>query len=163
MPDAAQQMLERVRRSFDAYLNPTGDVRAEDVPIIDLGSDDRTERPATDGTTVKEPSLPQYVLERFTQSLVRFRNDLNPALFEEIPALNLSDDRDPEGLQFWGEDGGRLNRFVAGDEEDEEEEDDSSSSSSDESEHHDDDEDEEEDAGVNVKKRGKEFDLPGHV
>ena len=37
MPDAAQQMLERVRRSFDAYLNPTGDVRAEDVPFIDLG------------------------------------------------------------------------------------------------------------------------------
>ncbi|OWY48885.1 CHY zinc finger-like protein [Alternaria alternata] len=161
MPDAAQQMLERVRRSFDAYLNPTGDVRAEDVPFIDLGSDDRTERPATDGTTVKEPSLPQYVLERFTQSLVRFRNDLNPALFEEIPTLDLSEDRDPEGLQFWGEDGGRLNRFVAGDEDEDEEDDDDSSS--DESEHHDDEDDEDECVEVNVKKRGKEFDLPGHV
>jgi hypothetical protein len=97
-------------------------------------------------------------LERFTQSLVRFRNDLNPALFEEIPTLDLSEDRDPEGLQFWGEDGGRLNRFVAGDEDEDEEDDDDSSS--DESEHHD---DEDECVEVNVKKRGKEFDLPGHV
>jgi len=160
MPDAAQQMLERVRQSFDAYLNPTGDIRAEDVPFIDLSNDDRAERPATDGTTVKEPSLPQYVLERFTQSLVRFRNDLNPALFEDIPTLDLSQDRDPEGLQFWGEDGGRLNRFVAGDEDDEDDEDEESSS--DESEHHEDEDDDEDDLDV-TKKRGKEFDLPGHV
>ncbi|KAI4696232.1 uncharacterized protein J4E88_000405 [Alternaria novae-zelandiae] len=160
MPDAAQQMLERVRQSFDAYLNPTGDIRAEDVPFIDLSNDDRAERPATDGTTVKEPSLPQYVLERFTQSLVRFRNDLNPALFEEIPTLDLSQDRDPEGLQFWGEDGGRLNRFVAGDEDDEDDEEEESSS--DESEHHEDEDDDEDDLDV-TKKRGKEFDLPGHV
>jgi hypothetical protein len=157
MPDAAQQMLERVRRSFDAYLNPTGDVRAEDVPFIDLGDSDRRERPATDGTTVKEPSLPQYVLERLTQSLVRFRNDLNPGLhLEEIPTLDLAEDGDPEGLQFWGEDGGRLDRFVAGDDDDEEDE-----SSSDESEH-DDDEDDDDDYEVDPKKRGKEFDLPGH-
>ncbi|KAI4628577.1 hypothetical protein J4E83_003128 [Alternaria metachromatica] len=136
------------------------DIRAEDVPFIDLSNDDRAERPATDGTTVKEPSLPQYVLERFTQSLVRFRNDLNPALFEEIPTLDLSQDRDPEGLQFWGEDGGRLNRFVAGDEDDEDDEDEESSS--DESEHHEDEDDDEDDLDV-TKKRGKEFDLPGHV
>ena len=45
------------------------------------------------------------------------------------------------------------------DDEDDGEEDDSSS---DESENHDDEEDEEDDVGVN-KKRGKEFDLPGHV
>jgi hypothetical protein len=161
MPDAAQQMLERVRRSFDAYLNPTGDVRAEDVPFIDLAHDDRRERPATDGTTVQEPSLPQYVLERFTQSLVRFRNDLNPALFEEIPTLDLAEDKDPKGLQFWGEDGGRLDRFVAGQEDAEDE------SSSDESQH-DDEEEEEEldevDSETNVKKRNRDlFDLPGHM
>lgn len=156
MPDAAQQMLERFRRSFDAYLNPTGDVRAEDVPFIDLGDDDRRERQATDGTTVKEPSLPQYVLERFTQSLARFRNDLNPALAEDIPALDLAEDHDPEGLQFWGEDGGRLDRFVSGNQNDEEDEEESSS---DESEEEDEDEDEDE---ADDEKRGKEFDLPGH-
>ena len=44
--------------------------------------------------------------------------------------------------------------------EDEEDDDDSSS---DESEHHDDEDDEDECVEVNVKKRGKEFDLPGHV
>lgn len=160
MPDAAQQMLERVRRSFDAYLNPTGDIRAEDVPFIDLGEDDRRERQATDGTTVKEPSLPQYVLERFTQSLARFRNDLNPALAEEIPALDLSEDHDPEGLQFWGEDGGRLDRLVSGYDEDDGEEDDSSS---DESEHEDEEEDDDDDEDEkDARKGGKEFDLPGH-
>ncbi|KAF1839276.1 zf-CHY-domain-containing protein [Decorospora gaudefroyi] len=158
MPDAAQQMLERVRRSFDAYLNPTGDIRAEDVPFIDLAHDDRRERSATDGTTVQEPSLPQYVLERFTQSLLRFRNDLNPGLLEEIPTLDLSQDRDPAGLQFWGEDGERLNRFVAGDEGDEEDD-----SSSDESERDDEDEEEDDDDDTHVKKRRKEFDIPGHV
>jgi len=129
------------------------------VPIIDLGNDDRTERPATDGTTVREPSLPQYVLERFTQSLVRFRNDLNPALFEEIPTLDLAEDRDPDGLQFWGEDGGRLDRYIAGDEYD----DDDESSSDEESEHEDDYDDEDEEVELDSKKRGKEFDLPGHV
>ena len=158
MPDAAQQMLERVRRSFDAYLNPTGDVRAEDVPFIDLAHDGRRERSATDGTTVQEPSLPQYVLERFTQSLVRFRNDLNPALYEEIPNLDLSEDRNSKGWQFWGEDGERLDRLIAGREEVEEDD-----SSSDESEH-DEEDAEEDDAGANVKRRGEDlFDLPGHV
>lgn len=130
------------------------------MPIIDLGNDDRTERPATDGTTVKEPSLPQYVLERFTQSLVRFRNDLNPALFEEIPNLDLAEDHDPDGLQFWGEDGGRLDRFIAGDEYDDDEDE---SSSDEESENEHDYEDEEEEVEVDSRKRGKEFDLPGHV
>lgn len=166
MPDAAQQMLERVRRSFDTYLNPTGDIRAEDVPIIDLGDEESTERSATDGTKVKEPSLPQYVLERLTQSLVRFRNDLNPALFEDIPNLDLAEDHDPDGLEFWGEDGGRLNRFVAGDDGDDEDEDeDEEDSSSDESEHYDDEEDQEEDFDETDQKKHskKEFDLPGHV
>lgn len=164
MPDAAQQMLERVRRSFDTYLNPTGDVRAEDVPIIDLGDEERTERSATDGTKVQEPSLPQYVLERFTQSLVRFRNDLNPALFEDIPNLDLTEDHDPDGLEFWGEDGGRLNRFVTGDEDDDDE------SGSEDSEHFEDEEDdedgyeEEDDVTTGKQKRSKkEFDLPGHI
>ncbi|KAF1850000.1 uncharacterized protein K460DRAFT_360865 [Cucurbitaria berberidis CBS 394.84] len=160
MPDAAQQMLERVRRSFDAYLNPTGDVRAEDVPFIDLGGDDRRERQATDGTTVKEPSLPQYVLERFTQSLARFRNDLNPALAEEIPALDLAVDHDPEGLQFWGEDGGRLDRLVSVGDDDDDDDDEEEDSSSDESEHEEEDDDDDDEADVG--KRGKEFDLPGH-
>lgn len=168
MPDAAQQILERVRRSFDTYLNPTGDVRAEDVPIIDLGDEERTERSATDGTKVQEPSLPQYVLERFTQSLVRFRNDLNPALFEDIPNLDLAEDYDPEGLEFWGEDGGRLNRFVAGDEDGEDESSDDSEHFEDEDEDEDEDEEygyeEEEEATAGKQRHNKkEFDLPGHI
>ncbi|KAL6707944.1 hypothetical protein ACN47E_003618 [Coniothyrium glycines] len=155
MPDAAQQMLGRVRIAFDAYLNPTGYVRVEDVPFIDLGDDDRRERQATDGTTVKEPSLPQYVLERFTQSLARFRNDLNPGL-EDIPALDLADDHDREGLQFWGEDDGRLDRFMTGDDEDED-----SESSSDESDRYDDMDEDDEDE-TDASKRRNEFELPGH-
>lgn len=132
-----------------------------------MGHEERTERSATDGTKVKEPSLPQYVLERFTQSLVRFRNDLNPALFEDIPNLDLAEDHDPDGLQFWGEDGGRLNRFVNGGDDDgddgEEEE-----SDSDDSEHFDEDEEEYEDDDYeetkDKQKHGKkEFDLPGHI
>ena len=63
---------------------------------------------------------------------MRFRNDLNPALFEEIPNLDLTEDHDPDGLQFWGEDGGRLDRFIAGDEYDDEEEEEEDESSSDE-------------------------------
>ena len=152
MPEAAQDLLERVRKSMDAYLNPTGDVRVEDVPFIDLGDDDRRERRATDGTTVKEPSLPQYVVERFTQSLQRFRDDLNPGL-EDIPALDLSEDHDPDGLQFWGEDGGRLQRMISHDDEDEE-------TSSDESEHEEDDDDDE---GAEVDGKDKDWDLPGHL
>lgn len=157
MPEAAQDLLERVRKSMDAYLNPTGDIRVEDVPFIDLGDDDRRVRTATDGTTVKEPSLPQYVVERFTQSLQRFRADLNPGL-EDIPALDLAEDHDPDGLQFWGEDGGRLQRFISREDEDEEDEDDSSSEES-EQEDSEEDEEEEDDA---ENGRGKEFYLPGH-
>lgn len=127
----------------------------EDVPFIDLANEDRRERRATDGTTVKEPSLPQYVVERFTQSLQRFRDDLNPGM-EDIPALDLAEDHDPDGLQFWGEDGGRLERLILHDEEDDEE----SSSSSDESEH-DEEEDDDDDEG-DADGKGKEFDLPGH-
>jgi hypothetical protein len=152
MPEAAQELLERVRKSMDAYLNPTGDIRVEDVPFIDLGDDDRRERRATDGTTVKEPSLPQYVVERFTQSLARFRDDLNPGL-EDIPALDLAEDHDPNGLQFWGEDGGRLERLMSNMDDDEEE------SSTDESEHED-EEDDDDEGETNGK--GLAFDLPGH-
>jgi hypothetical protein len=137
-------------------LNPTGDVSLEDVPFIDLGDDDRRERQATDGTTVKEPSLPQYVVERFTQSLARFRDDLNPGL-EDIPTLDLTDDHDPDGLQFWGEDGGRLERFVHADDEDDDEE-----SSSDDSEHDDDEEDDDDDDEADANGKGLMFDLPGH-
>ncbi|KAF2127095.1 hypothetical protein P153DRAFT_368437 [Dothidotthia symphoricarpi CBS 119687] len=145
MPDT-QQLLDRVRRSFDAYLNPTGEIRAEDVPFIDLVDDDRRERRATDGTTVKEPSLPQYVLERFTQSLARFRNDLNPGM-EDIPSLDLDEDLGPEELQSW------VDHVPAGDEDDEDEE-----SSSDGSAVEDDDEEDEGDTIVGHWG----LDLPGH-
>lgn len=127
------------------------------MPFIDLGDDDRRERQATDGTTVKEPSLPQYVLERFTQSWARFRNDLNPGL-EDIPTLDLTEDRDPDGLQFWGEDGSRLNRFMSGDDED----DDESDSESDESEHEDDMDDDDDEDETDTRRRSKDWDLPGH-
>jgi hypothetical protein len=153
MPDAAQELLERVRKSMDAYLNPTGDVSVEDVPFIDLGDDDRRERKATDGTTVKEPSLPQYVVERFTQSLARFRDDLNPGL-EDIPTLDLTDDHDPDGLQFWGEDGRRLERLVHADDEED--------SSSDDSEHDDEEDDDDDDDEADAHGNGLMFDLPGH-
>ena len=91
---------------------------------------------------------------------MRFRNDLNPSLFDDIPTLDLSEDRDPEGLQFWGEDGGRLDRFIAGQDEDGEDD-----SSSDESEHDDDEDEEEMDhTRTNIKSRSRDlFDLPGHV
>jgi hypothetical protein len=153
MPEAAQELLERVRKSMDSYLNPTGDVRVEDVPFIDLGEDDRRERRATDGTIVKEPSLPQYVVERFTQSLQRFRDDLNPGL-EDIPTLDLAEDHDPDGLQFWGEDGGRLQRMISHDDDEDEEE-----SSSDESEHEEDEDEDDEGADADGKDM---WDLPGH-
>lgn len=153
MPEAAQEILERVRKTFDTYLNPTGDVAVEDVPFIDLGEDIRRETHATDGSTVKEPSLPQYIVERFTQSLQRFGNDLNPGL-GDIPTLDLDDenDNDPDELQFWGKDGDRLQRRITPNEDYE--------SSSDDSDHEDEEEDEDDDDETNGK--GKEFDLPGH-
>ncbi|KAH4037423.1 hypothetical protein HBI09_070350 [Parastagonospora nodorum] len=151
MPEAAQEVLERVRKSMYDYLNPSGDIHVDDVPVIDLGDDDRRERTATDGTVVKEPSLPQYVIERFTQSLARFRDDLNPGL-EDVPALDLTDDHDPGGLQFWGEDGGRLERILNANEEDDD-------SSTDESEHEESDEEDDDDEG---EVDGRGFDLPGH-
>lgn len=155
IPDAAQQIVERFRKSFDSYLNPTGDIRAEDVPFIDLSSDDRGERRATDGTTVKEPSLPQYVLERFTSSLARFRSDLNPTM-DDVPALDLTEDHDLQGLQFWGHGGSHLNQFGRGSGHEESDE-----SSSDESEHEEeDDDDDDEEADANS--RSMEWDLPGH-
>jgi hypothetical protein len=152
MPEAAQELLERVRKSMYDYLNPSGDVHVDDVPFIDLGDDDRRERQATDGTVVKEPSLPQYVVERFTQSLARFRDDLNPGL-EDIPALDLTEDHDPEGLQFWGEDRGRLERRVNT------ADDDDVDSNTDESEHEEQDDDDDEDEADGDDKL---FDLPGH-
>ncbi|KAF2035440.1 zf-CHY-domain-containing protein [Setomelanomma holmii] len=143
MPEAAQELLERVRQSMDKYLNPTGDIRTEDVPFIDLTDDDRHERQATDGTTVKEPSLPQYVVERFTQSLARFRDDFNPGMVDEIPNLDIAEEHDPS----W-EPGRQVN--------DEDEE----SSSSDESEHEEEEDDDDDDEDTHRK--GTEFDLPGH-
>jgi hypothetical protein len=150
MPDASE-LLERVRNSFDYYLNPTGEVRNEDVPIIDLDEEQR-EIKATDGTTVRLPSLPQYVLERFNRSITPLRNYLTPTM-EQIPTLDLDDgqDRDRDGLQFWGEDGWRLDRFLYGEDEGE-----SSSSESEESADEADEEDEDEGDD------DKEFTLPGH-
>jgi|TARA_R110002003_G_scaffold38_2_gene2326 TATA-binding protein-associated factor Taf7 len=154
MPEAAQELLERVRKSMDAYLNPTGDIRTEDVPFIDLTHEERHERRATDGTTVKEPSLPQYVVERFTQSLARFRDDLNPGM-EEIPDLDLAEDHEPEDSR-WPAGGGKTQYLNP--HEDEEEDDDDSSS--DESEHDEEDEDDDDEGDTHGK--GTEFDLPGH-
>jgi hypothetical protein len=97
------------------------------------------------------------VVERFTQSLARFRDDLNPGL-EDIPALDLTEDHDPDGLHFWGEDGARLQRRLsaADDEEDEE-------SSSDESEHDDEEEEDEDDDENDANGKNKDWDLPGHL
>ena len=158
----AEEMLERFRRSMDAYLNPTGEVRDEHVPFIDLGGDDRRETTeATDGTQVKGPYLPQYYLERFSQALTRFRNELNPGM-EEIPDLNLSEDQDPEGLQFWGEDGGRIERRInTGDDGDDEASDEESSS--DESQYEEDDDDDDDHHEPSGQKRKPDWDLPGHL
>ncbi|KAL1600260.1 hypothetical protein SLS59_005884 [Nothophoma quercina] len=160
----AEEMLERFRRSMDAYLNPTGEVRDEHVPFIDLGGDDRRETTeATDGTQVKGPYLPQYYFERFSQALTRFRNELNPGM-EEIPDLNLSEDQDPEGLQFWGEDGGRLERQINADDDGDDGASDDESSS-DESHHEEEDDDDEDDnhEHTNGQKRKTDWDLPGHL
>ncbi|KAF2745654.1 CHY zinc finger domain-containing protein [Sporormia fimetaria CBS 119925] len=148
MPDPSE-LMERVSRSFAYYLNPTEEVPEESVPIIDLDDDELPEFHATDGSTVRPPSLPQYVLERFSRSFTPLRNYLNPTM-EPIPQLDLSESRDPEGLQFWGEDGQRVQSVLAGEEEESEEE---SDSSADEEEEDDDDEGED-------RVSGKEFDLP---
>ena len=158
----AEEMLERFRRSMDAYLNPTGEVLDEHVPFIDLGGDDRRETTqATDGTQVKGPYLPQYYLERFSQALARFRNELNPGM-EDIPDLNLSENQDPDGLHFWGEDGGRierrLNAEVDGDDEASDD-----GNSSDESHHEEEEEDEDDDNEHDVRKSKTDWDLPGHL
>ncbi|KAF2872461.1 hypothetical protein BDV95DRAFT_606076 [Massariosphaeria phaeospora] len=140
------ELMERVRRSFalSTYLNPTGEIPIEAVPIIDLG-DDRPELRATDGTTVRQPSLPQYVLERFSSTFSPLRNYLNPSI-DSIPGLDLSSDHDPNALQFWGEDGGRMDRLLSGGEEDDDDD-----SISGESTDEDDDEDEEGDVERGVK------------
>jgi hypothetical protein len=155
MPDAAQELLERVRKSMDAYLNPTGAVRVEDVPFIDLGDDDRRERQATDGTTVLEPSLPQYVVERFTQSLQRFRDDLNPG-WDDPPELDISENKTGETPSSRAGNSRHLRHLSLRDDEREEDE-----SSSDESNTADEEDDDEEN-GEDVDGRGPEFDLPGH-
>jgi hypothetical protein len=157
MPDAAQELLERVRKTMDAYLNPTGDVRVEDIPFIDLGDDDRRERRATDGTTVKEPSLPQYVVERFTQSLQRFRDDLHPEL-QDVTGLALAEDGDPEGLQFWGEDGGRFENFLSATDRSDVEEESTMGENEEEYECNDDDDDDDDD-----DERDGDLFLPGHL
>lgn len=158
----AEEMLERFRRSMDAYLNPTGEVRDEQVPFIDLGGDDRRETTeATDGTQVKGPYLPQYYFERFSQALTRFRNELNPGL-EEIPDLDLAEDQDPEGLQFWGEDRGRrLEQRINADHDDGDDEVSDDGSSSDES-HHEEDEEDDDDNDNSGHARRTDWDLPGH-
>ncbi|KAF2117611.1 hypothetical protein BDV96DRAFT_570560 [Lophiotrema nucula] len=154
MPDP-YELLERVSRVFSQYLDTSGEVSTEDVPIIDLG-DDRREAQATDGSIVHAPSLPQYVLERFSRSMAPLRNYLNPASLDQIPRLDLNreGDEDPDGLQFWGEDGGRLHRALSREENDDEESEESSSS--DESI---DEEEEDEGEGEGDK---HEFELPGH-
>jgi hypothetical protein len=152
MPDP-YELIERVRRSFlpfHNYLNPTGEVSTENVPIIDLG-EERPEGKATDGTTVRQPSLPQYVLQRFNTSLTPLRNYLNPS-FDNIPNLDLAEDQDPDALRKWGMDGGRIDRFLSGGEEDDDESDSSSSDGSveeEEDEEHSDEED-------------NDIQLPGH-
>jgi hypothetical protein len=159
----AQEMLERFRRSMDAYLNPTGEIPSEDVPFIDLGEDDdrREMTEATDGTQVKGPYLPQYVFERFTQSLARFRNDLNPGM-EEIPEFDLDQqqdqDEDLRERHLWDQDGAPVSRVVTMHEEDEDDEEDDSSS--DESVHEEEEDDDDDDEEVDV--HGKMWDLPGH-
>jgi hypothetical protein len=146
------ELMERVGRSFSPfrnYLNPTDEVADENVPIIDLGDEPR-ECKATDGSTVRQPSLPQYVLERFSRSFTPIRNYLTP-LSEDIPRLNLAEDQDVDGLEFWGEDGRRVDRFLSGGEEGEDEDEESSS---DESADEEEEDDEADDMG------DKEFELP---
>jgi DNA-directed RNA polymerase subunit RPC12/RpoP len=152
MPDP-YELLERVQKSFDYYLNPTGEIPNENVPIIDLDvEDEHRQLLATDGTTVQLPSLPQYVLERFNQSLTPLRNYLNSPT-EQIPDLDLAGEHD--GMHPWGADSGRrVNRSPSEAEEDDEGEDDDSSSEESAEEEEEDDEDVEEDEN--------EFELPGH-
>lgn len=73
---------------------------------------------------------------------------------EDIPALDLSEDHDPEGLQFWGHVGVHLDRFVASSHDEESDE-----SGSDESEH---EEEGDEDDELDTSSRSMEWDLPGH-
>lgn len=161
MPDP-YEFLERVNRSFPQirnYLNPTGEVADENVPFIDLG-EERPQLKATDGSTVPQPSLPQYVLERFSRS---FRNYWNPSMDDNIPRLDLSEETQgqvPSGLQFWGRNGGPIDRFAQrGTTEDDS--DDASDNSSSSEESVDDAEDEEDDDG-DADGDNREFDLPGH-
>ena len=161
MPDP-YELIERVRRSFlpfHNYLNPTGEISTENVPIIDLG-EDRPEVQATDGTTVQQPSLPQYVLQRFNTSLTPLRNYLNPS-FDNIPNLDLSEDQDTEELQKWDVDGRHFDRSLSGDEEGEEEDEEEETSSSDESMEEEEEEDDDDDEG-DVDGDANEFELPGH-
>lgn len=156
MPDP-YELLDRVRQSFDRYLNSAGEIPDEAVPFIDL-DEERRETRATDGTAVQLPALPQYVLERFNRSILPLRNYLNPAI-DQIPTLDLSDDRDADGMQFWGEDGGRFDRFLSRGGNREEDDDDDDESSSDESE----DEHEEEDGEADDDDDDdNDIDLPGH-
>lgn len=155
----AEEMLERFRRSMDAYLNPTGEVRDEHVPFIDLGGDDRRETTeATDGTQVKGPYLPQYYLERFSQALTRFRNELNPGM-DDIPDLDLADAQNPDALHLLAHTGLPPPRRV----DDDADEPSDDASSSDESNHEEDDDDDDDDNEPNGQKRKTDWDLPGHL
>ncbi|CAI6338569.1 unnamed protein product [Periconia digitata] len=160
MPDP-YEMLERVRRSFDHYLNPTGEVPNEAVPIIDLDvdEDDHREIQATDGTTVRLPALPQYVLERFNQSINPLRNYWTPTT-EQIPTLDLDDGGNVDNVRPWRDNIFREYRYrnlnrSSGDGEEREAGSGSSSSSEESAE----EEDEEE---AEVEEDDNEWDLPGH-
>lgn len=152
MPDP-YEMLERVRQSFDHYLNPTGEVPNEAVPIIDLGEDedDHREVQATDGTTVRLPALPQYVLERFNQSIIPLRNYWTPST-DQIPTLDLDNDRDIGGMRPWSDNIIREYRGFSRRRTKEDEEESGSSSSSEESAEEEGDAEEDD----------NDFQLPGH-
>lgn len=114
------------------------------------------------GEEVRQPSLPQYVLERFSRSLSPLRGYLNPPT-DHIPDLDLGEAREGEegesGVGFWGTDGARFGLFGgegAGGEDDGEEEESSSDESAEEGEDEegeDDDDDDDDEA---------DFQLPGH-
>lgn len=171
MPDP-YELLDRVRRSFDHYLNPTGEIPNEAVPFVDLGEGGGASEDAGE-KEVQVSALPQYVLERFSRSVVPLRRYLSPVM-EGIPALDLAgddaagaeedEDADREGRLFWGEDGGRWERWISGGgggkgggDYGEGEDEGSSSSESEEEREDEEGEDEGDEEGEE-----DEFELPGH-
>ena len=147
------EMLERVRAfsPFRNYLNPS----AGTIPHIDL-SDPLDTESVNPSLEVRQPSLSQYVLERFSRSLSPLRGYLNPPN-DNIPDLDLTESRDEDHGGFWGIDGTRFGLSSGGEEDDEEDDASDSDDSFDdedqdvEGEEDDDDEDDE-----------RDFALPGH-